>query len=143
MTFTRSRLAVAAVALAACTATPAAASADSLPATYRSDAAQSGGSVPSSRSDAAQSGAESASVSTFPAADFRGGDTPADHPGASRAVTAVPATIEVVRPERTVVRDVDEALPVILSGAALLLALAGLAIALGRTRFTPRPGGSH
>jgi hypothetical protein len=64
---------------------------------------------------------------------------PADHRGASRAATAAPTTIEVVRSERTIVRDVDEQLPLILSGTALLLVLAGLAVTLARTRMAPRP----
>ena len=81
--------------------------------------------------------------STFPAADFRGGDTPVDHSGASRAPTAAPTTIEVIRPERTIVRDDDDALPLILSSAALLLVLAGLGITLVRARLVPRPGASR
>jgi hypothetical protein len=150
MTFIRNRRAVAAVVAATCVALPASASAGTLPPTYKSDAAQSGaaGSLPSSdRSDAAQSsiGALSASAakSTFPPAGFRGGDTPVDHPGASRAPTAVPTTIEVVRPERTIVRDVDDSLPLILSSTALLLVLAGAGITLVRTRLVPRPSRSH
>ena len=54
-----------------------------------------------------------------------------------------PATIEVVRPERTIVRDVDEALPLILSSTALLLGLASIGFTLVRTRLVPRPGRSH
>ena len=50
-------------------------------------------------------------------------------------------TIEVVRPERTIVRDVDETLPLILSGSALLLALVGGGLTLVRTGM--RPGRSH
>jgi hypothetical protein len=77
-----------------------------------------------------------------PAAE--GGDTPADFPGASRAPQyEAPRTISIVRPERTVVRDVDEALPLILSSSALLLVLAGLAIALVRTRTLRRAGASR
>lgn len=69
----------------------------------------------------------------------RGGDTPADYPGASRApYYEPPRTISIVRPERTVVRDVDELLPILLSGAALLLALGGVGIAFARTRIAPR-----
>jgi hypothetical protein len=123
---------------------------------------------PSSRSDAAQSGwdagdpagakflhplggfkggdraqSQGRTNSTFPSAGFRGGDTPVDHPGASRAPRAAPSTIEVIRPERTIVRDVDEALPLILSSTALLLVLASLAVAVVRTRLVPRPGRSH
>jgi hypothetical protein len=64
----------------------------------------------------------------------RGGDTPADFPGASRAPQyQAPRTIQVIRPERTVVRDVDEVLPIVLSSIALLLALGGVGIALART----------
>jgi hypothetical protein len=176
MTFIRNRRFVAVTVAAACLAVPASASADSLPSTYKSDAAQSGsaGSLPSSdRSDAAQSvkdprqadmhastvkkptfppagfnggdraQSEGSAKSTFPSADFRGGDTPIDHPGAGRAPSAAPTTIEVVRPERTIVRDVDEALPLILSSTALLLVLASLAITLVRTRMVPRPGRIH
>ncbi len=71
------------------------------------------------------------------------GDTPVDHPGASRAVEyEAPRTIEVVRPERTIVRDVDEALPLVLSGSALMLVLVGLGFTLVRTGTVPRPGRS-
>ena len=150
MTFIRNRRVVAAIVAASCIAVPTSASADTLPSTYRSDAAQSGstGSLPASdRSDAAQSGivapADSAAKSTFPPADFRGGDKPVDHPGATRAPSAAPTTIEVVRPERTIVRDVDEALPLILSSTALLLVLTGFGIILVRARIEPRPGRSH
>jgi hypothetical protein len=171
MTFIRNRRAVATIVAASCISLSASASAGSLPSTYKSDAAQSGsaGSLSSTdRSDAAQSGGDSGnhaganlayppagfnggdraqSQSTgkpaFPPAGFRGGDTPADHPGASRAPSATPTTIEVVRPQRTIVRDVDEALPLILSSTALLLVLAGLGITLVRTRMVPRPGASR
>ena len=169
MTYIRNRRLVAAIVAASCVTVPASASAASLPSTYKSDAAQSGSAawLPSSdRSDAAQSGMDGANpaytaymptgfkggdsaqidgttASTFPPAAFRGGDTPVDHPGASRAPTAVPTTIEVVRPERTIVRDVDDSLPLILSSTALLLVLTGLGITLIRTRMSPRPGHSH
>lgn len=67
------------------------------------------------------------------------GDTPVDFPGASRAPQyQPPATIQVVRPERTVVRTVDEVLPLVLSGAALLLALFGLGVVMTRTRTARR-----
>jgi len=67
------------------------------------------------------------------------GDTPVDFPGASRAPEyQPPATIQVVHPERTVVRDVDEVLPLVLSGAALLLALFGVGVVMTRTRSTRR-----
>jgi hypothetical protein len=67
------------------------------------------------------------------------GDTPVDFPGASRAPQyQPPATIQVVHPERTVVRDVDAVLPLVLSGAALLLALFGVGVVMTRTRSTRR-----
>ena len=81
---------------------------------------------------------------TEPAAGFRGGDHPADHPGMSRAPQYdAPTTTEVVQPERTVVRDVDEALPLIVSGTALLLVFTGIGFTLVRTRMAPRPGRSR
>jgi hypothetical protein len=139
MTFIRNRRTVAAIAATACLALPASAAADSLPATYKSDAAQSGAAQPTDRTDAAQSGwVTSRAKIAFPADDFRGGDSPADHPGASRAPDVAPTTIEVVRPERTIVRDVDEVLPLILSSAALVLVLAGIGITLVRGRMLAR-----
>ena len=73
------------------------------------------------------------------------GDTPADFPGASGAPDVPPTTIQVVRPERTVVRDVNEALPIALSGAALLIVLMGAAFVLVRVRLQHRHavGRSH
>jgi hypothetical protein len=63
------------------------------------------------------------------------GDTKFDAPGATRApVYDPPATIQVVQPERTIVRDVNEELPVILAGLALLVALSAGGFALLRTR---------
>ena len=76
-------------------------SAQTLPPTFRSDAAQSGGTQPE------------------------------------------PTTVEVVQPERTIVRDVDEVLPIVLSGTALLAVLALFGFTLVRTRIVPRPGRSH
>ena len=126
MTFISTRRTAAAIAAAICMAIPATAQADS-------DAAQ----LPGARTEAP-------ATSTFPPADFRGGDNPADHPGMSRAPQYdSPTTIEVVRPERTIVRDVDQALPIALSGAALLLVLAALAVTLVRARLVPRPGRSN
>ena len=83
------------------------------------------------------------SVALKPAA--RIGDTPADFPGASGAPDVPPTTIQVVRPERTVVRDVNEALPIALSGAALLIVLMGAAFVLVRVRVERRHavGRSH
>jgi hypothetical protein len=67
------------------------------------------------------------------------GDTPVDFPGASRAPQyETPPTIQVVHPERTVVRNVDAVLPIVLSSAALLLALGGVGIAIVRTRTARR-----
>ena len=75
----------------------------------------------------------------------RVGDTPADFPGASRAPDIAPPTIQVVRPERTIVRDVNEVLPIVLSGAALLIVLMGATFVLVRVRLERRHavGRSH
>ena len=63
------------------------------------------------------------------------GDTKFDSPGASRSPQYEPVhTIQVVRPERTIVRDTDEVLPIALSGAALLVALGLAGTALIRVR---------
>ena len=72
----------------------------------------------------------------------KAGDTPADFPGASGAPAyESPATIEVVRPERTVVRDADAPLPVILAGVALLVALGAAGLGLVQRRSTHRVAG--
>lgn len=74
------------------------------------------------------------------------GDTPADFPGASRAPEYNgPSTVAIVRPERTTVRDVDQALPIVLAGLALLIAVGGTGYVLVRTRSIARAGlgGSH
>jgi hypothetical protein len=69
------------------------------------------------------------------------GDTPVDYPGASRAPEyTAPTTIQVLRPERTIVRDVDEVLPVVLSSTALLLALGGCTFLLVASIRRRRPG---
>src|SRR5215207_9935079 len=139
MTFTRNRGRNAALVATACLVLTASASADTLPSTYKSDAAQAGYAgtaahqLPSThRSDAAQAGyagmpTASVSTGTLPSsfksdaahAGYPG--PPVDQPGATRAATADPTTIEVVRPERMIVRDVDEPLPLILSSTALLV----------------------
>ncbi len=54
----------------------------------------------------------------------KAGDTPAEF---GNDVT-VPQYVEVVKPERTIVREADLALPIALSGLALLVALAGIAL---------------
>jgi hypothetical protein len=67
------------------------------------------------------------------------GDTPADYPGASRAPDyQAPTTIEVVRPEPTIVRDADATLPVMLAGLALLIALASAGYSIARARALKR-----
>jgi hypothetical protein len=68
----------------------------------------------------------------------KSGDTPANYPGATRAPAyTAPRTIQIVQPERTVVRDVDEALPLVLSGVAVLFTLGsfGLVIASSNRRL--------
>jgi hypothetical protein len=154
MTFIRTRRVVATIVVASCMAVPASAAADSLPSTFRTDAAQSGGD--------ASTGA--GAHSEYPPSDFRGGDRAQSEVAAKSSDDAqyvvgddinshpgMPGeqkydgttTIEVVRPERTIVRDVDQALPLILSSTALLLVLTGLGITLVRARMLPRPGRSH
>jgi hypothetical protein len=67
------------------------------------------------------------------------GDTPADHPGASRAPDyQAPTTIQVVRPERTIVRDADQTLPIVLAGLAVLIALASAGYPIARARALKR-----
>jgi hypothetical protein len=74
----------------------------------------------------------------------RTGDTPIDHPGASRAPEyTAPTTVQVVRPERTIVRDVDEVVPVVLSSAALLVAIGGCTFLLVGSVRRRRLGSSH
>jgi len=131
MTFISTRRTTTAIIVAAAMTVPATAQADyTLQPTFKTDAAQSSKVQPAG-----------AAEPTFPPANFRGGDSPVDHPGASRAQPA-PTTVEVVQPERTIVRDVDEALPIALAGIALLLVLATLGITLVRLRPVPRPGRS-
>jgi hypothetical protein len=73
------------------------------------------------------------------------GDTPADFPGASRNPGVGAPTVEVVRPERTIVRDANQALPIALSSAALLIALMGAGFVLVRVGLPRRHvvGRSH
>jgi hypothetical protein len=74
----------------------------------------------------------------------KSGDTPVDHPGASRTPEyTAPTTIQVVRPERTIVHDADELLPVVLSSAALLIAVGGSALLLTGSVRRRRPRSSH
>ena len=66
---------------------------------------------------------------------YKPGDTKFDSPGASRAPHYdAPRTIQVVHPERTIVRDTDPVLPIALSGAALVVALGLAGAALIRVR---------
>ena len=139
------RHAITAIVAATCLAIPATASAmpyEPLHTTTESDAAQAAVQPTTDRTDAAQASSNATTPkSTFPSQGFSG-DNPADHPGMSRA-QPTPTTIEVVRPERTIVRDVDQALPIALAGSALMLVLAMIGVTLVRTRLAPRPGRSH
>jgi hypothetical protein len=139
------RHAITAIVAATCLAIPATASAmpyEPLQTTTESDAAQVAVQPTTDRTDAAQASPNATTPkSTFPSQGFRG-DNPADHPGMSRA-QPTPTTIEVVRPERTIVRDVDQALPIALAGSALMLVLAMIGVTLVRSRLAPRPGRSH
>jgi hypothetical protein len=149
------RHAITAIVAATCLAIPATASAMPYepPTTTESDAVQAAVQPTTDRTDAATpmpcmpscsaQASSNATIpkSTFPSQGFRG-DNPADHPGMSRA-QPTPTTIEVVRPERTIVRDVDQALPIALAGSALVLVLAMIGVTLVRTRIAPRPGRSH
>jgi hypothetical protein len=124
-----SRHALAGIVAAACLAIPTAAFAMpySPPPTTRSDAAQSAG-------DAGNGAPTGAIV----------GDDIMSHPGMpGMPKYDPPTTIEIVRPERTIVRDADQALPLILSSTALLLVPTGLGVTLVRARMLPRPGRSH
>lgn len=56
---------------------------------------------------------------------------------------AVPTTIQVVRPQRTIVHDADQALPIALSSAALLVALGGSGFVLVGGIRRRRLEGSH
>ena len=92
----------------------------------------------STASDYVQSGSPGDTKFDLAAGDVAApkvGDTKFDAPAASRAPEYdPPTTIQVVRPERTIVRDVNEELPVILAGLALLIAVGGAGFALVRTR---------
>lgn len=127
--------------LAACAALAAPAGAQSsgdTPADYPGSHAAQTTKIGDTPADFAQPSADPAH------ANVKAGDTPVDFPGASRAPEYTPpTTIQVLRPERTIVRDVDEVLPVALSSAAILLALGGYAFLLVATIRRRRVGGSH
>lgn len=133
MRFISNRRIVATVAAATCLAAPMSASA----AMYEGNAAKADGkaySPPStSKSDAAQSGGKAYSPPATSKSDA----------AQTGAPTAAPTTIEVVRPERTIVREVDEVLPLALSGTALLVVLAGFGFMVVRSGSVPRLGRSH
>jgi hypothetical protein len=127
------RRAVAAIVAASCMAMPASASAQTLPPTFRTDAAQSGG---DNKTTAAAARSTFASAQRLPPT-FR------SDAAQSGGVQAEPTTVEVVRPERTIVREVNGALPIALSATALLLVLAMLGVTLARTRLVPHPRRGH
>lgn len=82
-------------------------------------------------------GAARLPVAATSAVDFKQGDTPEDYPGASRYPKyTAPQTISVVRPERTVVHDAEQTLPIALAGVALLLSVGGLGVAVTSARVT-------
>jgi hypothetical protein len=63
------------------------------------------------------------------------GDTPADFPGASRAPDyQAPPTTDVVPPERTIVREANDALPIALASLALFIAIAMAGFVVVRMR---------
>jgi hypothetical protein len=72
------------------------------------------------------------------------GDTPADFPGVSGS-PAPTAPIVLVRPERTIVQEANQALPIVLSSIALAIVLMGAAFLLVRGRVQRRHlvGSSH
>ena len=69
----------------------------------------------------------------------KAGDTPSDFPGATRAQATPPTAVTVVRPERTIVREADSLLPLIVASLALLVALGVAGTALVHQRSV-RPG---
>jgi hypothetical protein len=75
--------------------------------------------------------------SVAPAA--KAGDTPSDFPGATRAQATPPTAVTIVRPERTIVREADSLLPLIVASLALLVALGIAGTALVHQRSV-RPG---
>ena len=117
-------------------AVPAAALAVPADTQYPRPVAQTSGPTPSdSTTPAAKIGDTPAEFGQPVAPAPKAGDTKSDSPGASRApLYDAPRTIQVVRPERTIIRDTDPVLPIALSGAALLLALGLAGTALIRVR---------
>jgi hypothetical protein len=140
----RRRIRALALGLAACTAIAAPASAQAIrdtPAHYPGAHPAPAIKIGDTPADFATATRWTALARSYALAAPKVGDTPVDHPGASRAPEyTAPTTIQVVRPERTIVRDVDEALPVVLSSAALLVALGGCTFLLVASIRRSRPG---
>ena len=132
----RRRIAAAVLAALVVPVVPAAALAVPADTQYPRPVAQTSGPTPSdSTKPAAKVGDTPAEFGQPVAPAPKVGDTKSDSPGASRAPQYdAPRTIQVVRPERTIVRDTDPVLPIALSGAALLLALGLAGTALIRVR---------
>jgi hypothetical protein len=132
----RRRIVAAVLAALVVPVVPAAAPAVPADTQYPRPVAQTSGPTPSdSTKPAAKVGDTPAEFGQPVAPAPKVGDTKSDSPGASRAPQYdAPRTIQVVRPERTIVRDTDPVLPIALSGAALLLALGLAGTALIRVR---------
>ena len=115
---------------------PASALAVPADAQYPRPVPQTSGPTPSDfATPAAKVGDTPAEFGQAVAAARTSGDTKFDSPGATRAPQYdAPRTIQVVRPERTIVRDTDPLLPIALSGIALLVALGLAGTALIRVR---------
>jgi hypothetical protein len=116
----RSGVRLAAVIAVLSSAIPASAVASdySLPSTFATDSAQS-----------------VATAAAFPPAGFRGGDLPVDHPGV--VIAGRRTTIPVAQPQRTIIREVNDRLPIVLAAAALALVVFSLAFTLVRTGGLP------
>jgi hypothetical protein len=132
----RRRIVAAVLAALVVPVVPAAALAVPADTQYPRPAPQTGGPMPSDfTAPAAKTGDTPAEFAQPVAPAPKVGDTKSDSPGASRAPQyELPRTIQVVRPERTIVRDTDRVLPIALSGAALLIALGLAGTALIRVR---------
>ena len=90
---------------------------------------------PQSRPKIGDTPAEFGQTRAVVAPAAKAGDTPRDFPGASRAPEYdPPTTIAVVRPERTIVRDTDPVLPIVLGVLALLVALGTAGAAVHHSR---------
>ena len=79
----------------------------------------------------------------FPQPVAFGGPRTGDIPGVPVAfggprAAETPRSTAIVRPERAVVRDVDETLPIVVSSGALLLVLCGFGLVLVRSGVVRR-----